>query len=75
MKQRNIRTHRQTEANERKTQERVDQYYGLEALLRTWELESDDVQIKNHDYLLELRRKLRNVKNYIMHRADANAEI
>ena len=75
MKQKNPRSHRHTPANERKTQERVEQYYGLEALLRTWELESDDVQIKNHDYLLELRRRLRTVKNYIMHRADAKAEI
>jgi hypothetical protein len=75
MKQRNIKSHRQTEANERRTQERVEQYYGLEALIRTWDLQPDEVQIKNHDYILKLRAKLRNVKNYVLHRSDAKAEI
>jgi hypothetical protein len=67
--------HRSTEAHARLTEKRIQQYYGMEALLRTWELESQDVQIREHDYLLELRRKLRNVKNYIAHRASADAEI
>jgi hypothetical protein len=75
MKQRHPKSHRQTEANERRTQERVDQYYGLEALCQTWDLQPDEVQIKNHDYILKLRAKLRNVKNYVLHRSDAKAEI
>jgi hypothetical protein len=67
--------HRHIAANERKTQQRVEQYYGKVALLATWENQPDDVQIRNHSYLLALRREIRNVKNYIMHRADPNAEI
>jgi hypothetical protein len=74
-KQLNPKSHRPTEANKKRTQKVIEQYYGMEALLRTWELEPDEVQIREHDYLLGLRRKLRNVKNYIAHRADARAEV
>ena len=74
-KQRNTTPHRTTEANKERTARRVEEYYGLDALIRTWEATSDEVQIQNHDYLLELRRRLRNVKNYIAHRADAGAEV
>ena len=75
MKQRNTNSHRITEANKERTARRVEEYYGLDALIRTWEATSDEVQIREHDYILELRRRLRNVKNYIAHRADAGAEV
>ena len=74
-KQRNTNSHRTTEANKERTARRVEEYYGLDALIRTWEATSDEVQIREHDYILELRRRLRNVKNYIAHRADAGAEV
>jgi len=75
MKQRNSNSHRTTEANKERTVKRVEEYYGLDALIRTWDLASDELQIENHDYILGLRRRFRNVRNYISHRADAGAEI
>ena len=74
-KQINPKSHRVTEANKAKTARRVEEYYGLDALIRTWEAMPDAIQIREHDYILELRRRLRNVKNYIAHRADAGAEV
>jgi len=75
MKQINPKSHRTTEANKERTARRVEEYYGLDALIRTWEAASDEVQIREHDYILELRRRLRNVKNYIQHRGTADAGI
>ena len=75
MKQRNVNSHRSTEVNKERTVKRVEEYYGLDALIRTWELADDELQMENHDYLLELRRRFRNVRNYISHRADAGAEL
>jgi hypothetical protein len=72
---RNNNSHRQTFANDRKTQERVEQYYGKVALLNTWEQQSEDVQVENHDYIIELRRHMRTVKNYLLHRNDSNAHV
>lgn len=57
------------------TEKRVEQYHALHALLSTWEKQPNDVQIKNHDYLLGLRARVRNVRNYVIHRKDANATI
>ena len=74
-KQINPKSHRTTEANKERTLRRVEEYYGLDALIRTWEATSDEVQIREHDYILELRRRLRNVKNYIAHRATPDSEI
>lgn len=53
----------------------TEQYYGLAGLLETWEKESREVQIREHDYLLALRAKLRSVKNRITHRADPHANV
>ena len=75
MKQRNTNSHRTTEANKEKTAKRVEEYYGLDALIRTWEATSDEVQIREHDYILELRRRHRNVRNYIQHRGTHDAEL
>jgi len=74
-KQRNTNSHRLTEANKERTVKRVEEYYGLDALVKTWDEAPDELQIENHDYILELRRRFRNVRNYIAHRADATAEI
>lgn len=72
---RNNNSHRQTEANDRKTQKRIEQYYGKVALLNTWEEQPENVQANNHAYIIELRRHVRNVKNYLMHRNDSNAHV
>ena len=74
-KQRNTNSHRTTEANKERTARRVEEYYGLDALIRTWEAMPDAIQIREHDYILELRRRLRNVKNYIQHRGTADSGI
>lgn len=66
---------RLTAANQRRTQARVDQYHGLVDLLRTWELQSDDIQIKFHDDIIKLKARIRNVKNYLLHRSDAKVKI
>ena len=76
MRQRNPGSpQRRTLANERKTAERIEQYHGKLALLATWEQAPDTIQIREHDYLIQLRRNVRQVKNYILHRADPNADL
>ena len=68
-------TQRRTEANEKRTIERMEEYRGLCALLKTWEDMPDEMQIAEHDYLLGLRKWFRNVRKYILHRADVRAEL
>jgi hypothetical protein len=68
-------TQRRTEANQRRTAERIDEYLGVQALLKTWESQTDEVQANNHSYILELRRRERNVKNYLQHRSGPDADI
>ena len=75
MKLRNNNTHRNTHANERKTYQRVEQYYGLAALLNTWETQPDEIQIREHDYIIHLRARVRTVRNYLLHRATPEARI
>ena len=64
-----------TEANERRTQERIAEYHGVDALLRTWEQASTQMQARNHDYILKLRARQRMVKNLILHRAGPDADL
>ncbi len=71
----NNKPHRQTEANQRRTQAVMDRYYGKVALLNTWESMSEQVQADNHDYIIEQRARLRTLKQMILHRADPNASI
>ena len=40
---------RRTEAQARKTAERIDEYLGVRELLRTWELQPMAVQCREHD--------------------------
>ena len=74
-KQRNTNSHRTTEANKERTRERVEEYLTVQALRMTWEEQSDDVQVREHDRILRLRKRERNLKNYLSHRADAGAEV
>lgn len=62
-------------ANQKRTEERISQYYGKIALLNTWEAQPEEIQIRHHDYLLELRKTVRQVKMYVLHRAGPDAEI
>jgi len=57
------------------TEKRIEQYEGKDALLRTWELESKDVQVDNRAYLKGLRERVHAVRNYILHRADPKAVV
>lgn len=67
---------RPTEANHRRTMKRIETYEGKNDLLRTWEIfASTDAQIREHDYLLGLKKRVRENKNYLLHRADPNADI
>ena len=76
MKRRNPQApQRHTRANERKTEIRIEQYYGKVALLNTWEAQPSDVQLTNHDYIVQLRANVRQVRAYVLHRADPNANI
>lgn len=52
------------------TESRVEQYYGLLDLLKTWEAQPDEVQIAHHADILRLRGRIRTVKNYILHRKE-----
>ena len=63
------------EANERKTQKQIETYYGKEALRATWEMQSIEVQQENHGYIIGLHKRIRNVRNYLLHRANANADV
>jgi len=76
MKVRNINNpQRPTEVNERKAQARVQQFYGLQALLQTWESTDDDTQARNYAYIIRLRARVRTVRNYILHTANAKSDI
>ena len=51
------------------------QYYGKEALLKTWEEQPMQLQAEEHEYLLGLKVRIRMVRNYILHRSDVEAEV
>ena len=75
MKQLNPNSHRITEANKERTEKRVETYYGKNDLLRTWELADENVQYRNHTYLLGLKKRVRENRNYLLHRGSADASI
>lgn len=56
------------------THMRIEQLQGKEALLQTWEMQSEEIRFREHDYLLELRKTIRQVRNYIVHRKDPGAD-
>ena len=66
--------HRITEANRLKTEKRIERFLGLKAILATWELMPTDFQYRNQAYLQELRAKVHQNRNYILHRADPQAD-
>ena len=66
---------RPTEANRLRTIKRIEQYNGVTALLATWEAQPDEVQSNNHDYIVQLRAKVRTVRNYLLNRNDPTIRI
>jgi hypothetical protein len=57
------------------TERRIERYYSLKALLDEWETQPDDVQIRNHAYILRLKAKVRQERAYIEHRNDPAAHL
>jgi hypothetical protein len=45
------------------------------ALLATWEQQPAQVQAQENDYILELRKKTRQIRNYITNRSDAASDL
>ena len=71
----NAESHRRTEANARKTAERIDEYLGVQALLQTWDAQPMAVQCRNHAYILHLRKRERAVKNLLAHRSGPDSDL
>lgn len=59
----------------RNTEIRIEQLKGKEELLKEWEAMPEDVQIREHDYIMELRQSIRQIRNYILHRRDPAADM
>ena len=72
---RNPKSHRPTEENAARTQKVIEAYQGKNDLLRTWDLQPDSAQIAHHADLLTLRKRVRTLKNLLLHRANANIRL
>jgi len=57
------------------TEKRIEQLQGKEALLNTWEEMPKDFQVSERTYLRGLKERVRQVRNYILHRADPEAHV
>jgi len=57
------------------TEARIEQLRGKEILLHWWEAMPKDYQIKERAYLKGLKERVRQVRNYILHRADPEAHV
>jgi hypothetical protein len=55
------------------TADRIQQYEGKLALLKTWE--SLPAEIQENDYIIALKSRLRQVRNYLLRRKDPIANI
>ena len=72
------KSHRSTEANAKRTAERIDEYLTIKALRETWDDERCTpmaLQCKEHAYVLKLRARERNVRNYLSHRATPESDL
>ena len=70
-----VKSHRNTEANAKRTAERIDEYLTIKALRETWDKAPMARQCRNHAYILRLRERERTVKNYLQHRAGKDADL
>ena len=51
------------------TEMRLQQLAGKEAILQTWETMTDqEIQDREHEYLLGLKKRIRTVRNYLLFR-------
>jgi len=57
------------------TTDRIHQYEGKLALLKTWESLPTETQLQENDYIIALKSRLRHVRNYLLHRKDPIANI
>jgi hypothetical protein len=57
------------------TADRIQQYEGKLALLQTWESLPAETQLQEHDCIIALKSRLRQVRNYLLHRKDPIANI
>ena len=57
------------------TADLIQQYEGKLALLKTWESLRAETQLRENDYIITLKSRLRNVRNYLLHRKDPIANI
>lgn len=64
-----------TEASSRRTQVVIERYLGKLALQETWDRAPMTTQYRHHDYVLGLRKKVRETKNLIDHRAGPDSDL
>ena len=57
------------------TADLIQQYEGKLALLQTWQSLRTETQLRENDYIITLKSRLRNVRNYLLHRKDPIANI
>lgn len=58
----------------RSTFTRVEQHDGKRALLQEWEQAPINIQVRNKEYIQDLRKRTAQVRNYILHRNDVAAD-
>jgi len=57
------------------TADLLQEYEGKLALLQTWESLRAETQLQENDYIIALKSRLRQVRNYLLHRKDPIANI
>jgi len=57
------------------TADLIQQYEGKLALLQTWQSLHAETQLRENDYIITLKSRLRHVRNYLLHRKDPLANI
>ena len=57
------------------TADLIQQYEGKLALLQTWQSLRVETQLRENDYIIALKSRLRQVRNYLLHRKDPIANI
>ena len=50
------------------TEMRLQQLAGKEAILACWMEQPDEVQMREHEYLIGLKKRIRTVRNYLLFR-------
>ena len=57
------------------TADLIQEYEGKLALLQTWESLRAETQLQENDYIIALKSRLRQERNYLLHRKDPSANI